>query len=304
MNRKNAWLLLSALALIVGTRSASAQSSSTQIAGLAGASAWNATAESSSPALTSWSFDEPSVRPKAEEPTDQPTSKSRREADDWQLTLSPYLWMTSLRAEVQAGPASSTTEECFSELLEQMDIGGQLRFEGHNGAWGFYLDGTYMKLSGDARARIGPFRVRGLGVDADFTQAWLDFGGMYRFGEEGRSLDVMLGGRYAYVGVDVSVGPFRTIDESEDFVSPVIGGRLRYALSDTWLLSLAGDVGGFGIGDAADLDWSITGLLGCQLSERTTLGLGYRFYSLDYSKGGLDLDLQFHGPVVGLSFQL
>jgi opacity protein-like surface antigen len=235
--------------------------------------------------------------------TDPSRPQSHKPPDDWEFSLTPYLWMTSLRVEAQVGPVSSTAEECFTELLSNMDLGAQLRFEGRRGHWGFYLDGTYMSLGSDARARIGPFRVRGLDVDAEYTQAWLDFGGMYRFGEHGRSLDVMVGGRYAYVEADVSVGPFPDLNQSRDFLTPVVGARLQYALSDAWLLSLEGDVGGFGIGDAADLTWDITGLVGYQVSERTTLGIGYRYFALDYSSGALDLDLQIHGPIVGMSFQ-
>ena len=43
--------------------------------------------------------------------------------------------------------------------------------------------------------------------------------------------------------------------------------------------------------------------VGCQVSERTTLGIGYRFFALDYSKRDFDLDLKLHGPIVGMAFQ-
>jgi len=103
--------------------------------------------------------------------------------------------------------------------------------------------------------------------------------------------------------LDVSVGPFLDVDESRDFWAPVIGGRLTYALSETWVLSLAGDAGGFGVGDAADLSWGLTGIVGYRLDDRTTLAFGYRFYDIEFSDRDLDLDLQFHGPVVGLAFR-
>jgi opacity protein-like surface antigen len=59
---------------------------------------------------------------------------------------------------------------------------------------------------------------------------------------------------------------------------------------------------GFGVGDAADLAWGVSGLLGYRLSERMTLGFGYRFYDIDYDKDKLDAHIQYHGPIVGMAF--
>lgn len=208
-------------------------------------------------ALSGLALEDPETPQGSVESSSLSAPDSAKSSDEWEFTLAPYLWMSSIRAEAEVGSVSATADACFSELLQQMDFGAQLRFEGLHHPWGFYLDGTYMSLGGDARARVGPFRVRGLDVDGEFTQAWLDFGAMYRFGERGRSFDVMAGGRYSYLAADVSLGPFLDIDEWKDFWAPVIGGRLTYALSEKWVLSLAGDAGGFGVGDAADLTWGL-----------------------------------------------
>ena len=301
------WLLITLPALLVGSRTVTAQSSLQQTNDVGEVDRHaNATGSRNSfETLSSarFGFGDPGTNEGPSSATSKPGDTPRKSLDDWEFTLAPYLWMTSLRADVDVGPVSATADACFSDLLEHMDMGAQLRFEGRRGHWGFYLDGTYMSLGGDARARIGPFRVRGLDVDGEFTQAWLDFGGMYRFGERGRSFDIMLGGRYTYIGADISIGPFLDVDESDDFVSPVVGGRWEYALSDKWALSLAGDVGGFGVGDAADLTFGVTGLLGYRVSDHSTLVVGYRYYNSDYSTSDLDLDIQLHGPVVGMAFQ-
>lgn len=241
---------------------------------------------------------------------DQPEESVRAEltkpskgSDDWEFTLSPYLWLMSIRADVDAGPASTTAKACFTDLLKDLDGAAQLRFEGVKDRWGFYLDGTWMALSVDERARIGPFKIRGLDVDVDFTQAWLDFGGMIRFGEPGRVFDFMLGGRYTHLSTDVSVGPFIDISETNDYVSPVIGGRMQFDLGEKWLMSLKADASGFGVDDGPDLTWGITGIIGYRLSEKATMGLGYRYYDIDMNGDRLDLDLSYHGPIVGIAFQ-
>lgn len=235
-----------------------------------------------------------------DEPAAAPPPKP---SGDWEFTLAPYLWASSLRTNADVGPISITSEACFTELLKDLDMGAMLRFEGlRDDRWGFYLDGTYLSLGNDGRARVGPFRIRGIEVDAQITQAWLDFGGMYRFGKQGRSFDLMLGGRYSYMGTDVSIGPF-DLDNSNDNVSPVIGGRVQYDLSDKWLVSLRGDLAGFGIGNAADLVWGVTALLGYHINDRTTLGFGYRYYDISISSGRLDADVQMYGPMVGLAYR-
>ena len=236
-----------------------------------------------------------------EPPEPMPRPKLR---DGWSYTLAPYLWASSLRAEVNAGPISSTSEACFSDLLKQLKFGAQLRFEGlHDDRWGFYLDGTYMAMGDDATVRVGRFGLRGIDVEADFTQAYLDFGGTVRFGKQGKSLDLLLGGRYTHLSTDVSVGWLLDIDDSADFVSPMIGGRVQWALSEKWLMSVKGDVGGFGLGDAPDLILGFTGLLGYHLNDHTTLAFGYRFYDFELEGDRYDADVQYHGPIVGVAFR-
>jgi len=43
--------------------------------------------------------------------------------------------------------------------------------------------------------------------------------------------------------------------------------------------------------------------VGYRLDDHTTLAFGYRFYDIDFSQRDLDLDLQFHGPVVGFAYR-
>jgi len=167
--------------------------------------------------------------------------------------------------------------------------------------WGFYLDGTYISLSDDPRVKIDRFPIGGLEADVDFTQAWLDFGGIYQFGDPGCTFDLMAGGRWSYTSTDVSLGPFE-VNSSEDYLTPVVGGRFEYALSERWLVSFKADFSEFGVDNGADLTWGVTGLLGYQLSDHTTVGFGYRYYDIDFDGGRADVDLKYYGPIVGLSF--
>jgi len=51
------------------------------------------------------------------------------------------------------------------------------------------------------------------------------------------------------------------------------------------------------------IGWQAIGMLGYDVSKSTTIFAGYRAIDLDYEKRGDELDLTFHGPVVGVDFR-
>lgn len=221
---------------------------------------------------------------------------------DWEFELSPYLWMASLRTTVDDGTTTATAEACFTDLVENLDLGAMLRFEGrHSSRWGFFVEGLYLKLGDDTRVRVGPARVRGINVDATVTQAEVDFGGLYSFGGNGRALDFLFGGRYTHLGTEIDIGPLPTRESTSDFVAPLVGGRVRLTLSEKWLFSIKADAAGFNVGDAPDITWGVTGVLGYRLNDNAVLGIGYRYYDIS-TNDDTDIDVSYHGPVIGVAF--
>jgi len=222
---------------------------------------------------------------------------------EWEFEIAPYLWATSLKTDVSLGPISVTSDACFTDLLKDLDFAAMMRFEGRKDRWGFYLEGMYVNLNDDGRAKVGPFRFRGLETEVRFIQASLDFGGMYRFGDSGRSFDVLFGGRYAHLETTASLGPLGGDTNNTDWVTPVIGGQMQLELAEKWLFSLKADMGGFSVGDAPDLTWGATALLGYRYSECATIGFGYRYYDIHSDDGDDNLDIRYHGPMVGVAFR-
>jgi opacity protein-like surface antigen len=185
---------------------------------------------------------------------------------------------------------------------------------------------------GAATVTVGP-------ADIEVTNelGFLDLRAGYALVEEGSSplaVELLAGARiwYASVEVDVeipaavtgSVGPGdrlpgfalsgvelppglapsgvdRDFEESEAWIDPVVGLRMSYALRPRLSLNLVTDVSGFAIGSASDLTWNAALVLDYPLSERWTLRVGYRALNLDRD-AGLDVDLSFHGPIVGAAY--
>ena len=114
-------------------------------------------------------------------------------------------------------------------------------------------------------------------------------------------LEALGGGRYWYVKAEIDGGPF-SLEKSKDWVDPFLGARMALRLTERWTLSLRGDVGGFGIGSAADLVLHVRATLHYRLSERWRLVASYVVLDLDYDSGLLDADLTFQGPAVAAEF--
>jgi len=74
-----------------------------------------------------------------------------------------------------------------------------------------------------------------------------------------------------------------------------------FELSERWLLTLKGDIGGFGAG--TKLTWGGTGLLGYRLTEKTTLAFGYRYYSMEADSGKFKFDVQYYGPMLAIVYR-
>ncbi len=121
------------------------------------------------------------------------------------------------------------------------------------------------------------------------------------------AFDVTGGLRYTRLESDVHIklkpgvplGPFSLDTHSKDtWVDPLIGGRMRAALTEKLGLELMGSVGGFGVADAAHLTWSVTGVLGYRFGEHWQALLGWR--TLDTDRHGTDM--RNSGPLLGASY--
>jgi hypothetical protein len=98
----------------------------------------------------------------------------------------------------------------------------------------------------------------------------------------------------------VTVGGLRqTFDKTLDWVDLVVGARAMADVHPRVQLIVMGDVGGFGIGSAADLTWQALGVVGWRLSQSWSLQLGYRTIGVDLERSTNAIDVVVHGPLLG-----
>ncbi|MBL9151554.1 MAG: hypothetical protein JNK37_03680 [Verrucomicrobiales bacterium] len=92
--------------------------------------------------------------------------------------------------------------------------------------------------------------------------------------------------------------PKNPVAASKAWTDPFIGFRGRCELWEDWHLVARGDIGGFGV--SSDLTWNAFGAIGYALNDRTTMEIGYRYLSVDYSSGSFTYDMVTKGPYLGL----
>lgn len=226
-------------------------------------------------------------------------------ADDWQHTITPYLWGASLSGTTAIGPVSSDVEAPFSDIISNLKIGGMLSYRGDHDRLAIMIDVFYVDLEGDKSSTAGPLqidataRVQETIVEADVGYHLTD-----------RTV-AFFGLRYNDISPDVAVtttgplgGTTLAASGSESWVDPLIGVTMEIPLSDRWSFGLRGDVGGFGVG--SDFAWQAVATVRWQTGKTVYLVGGYRYLSADYQNGSgarlFKYDMAMSGPALGVAF--
>jgi hypothetical protein len=215
----------------------------------------------------------------------------------WQYKLTPYLWAMGMDGDIAIGNVTAPVDVKFTDAIKDLDVGGMLAMEAHNGTWGVLADGSYLNLSGDADTQVGTFRT-------ELEQVILQGAAIYRVEQESKiTMDVGAGGRYLNMDVDINVPSDRAdLNASEGWVDPILVARLKIQFAENCFGVLVGDIGGFGV--ESDLTWQLTAAAGYSFTETVSMLLGYRYLDYDYDKDGFVYDVATSGLALGVSFDL
>jgi hypothetical protein len=228
---------------------------------------------------------------------------------------------------------SVKVDASFIDIVEKSDTLVALMgtFEARNGPFALYGDLVWSKVGvegGNVRTRTpapGLTSTVGRSVELDVQMAIVEVGAAYEVARSGPlAFDVLGGARYWYQEADLSLEVTRTLDigdlelagtrafarsGSVDWLDPVIGARVRYAVAPGHELFLRGDIGGFGVG--SDFSWQAIGGYGFDFGAYNGITfsgvIGYRALSVDYAQGEgrsrYEFDMLQHGPILGLSMR-
>jgi hypothetical protein len=226
---------------------------------------------------------------------------------------------------------SVKVDASFIDIVEKSDTLVALmgNFEARNGPFALYGDLVWSKVGvegGNVRTRTlapGVTGTLGTSLSLDIEMATIEVGAAYEVARSGLlSFDVLAGARYWHQEADLSFEIAGAVDigalqiagakafarsGSVDWLDPVIGARVRYAVAPGHELFLRGDIGGFGAG--SDFSWQAFGGYGFDFGTYNGITfsgiVGYRALSVDYAQGEgrrlYEFDMLQHGPLFGIS---
>ncbi|MGA8727160.1 MAG: hypothetical protein WB608_00290 [Terracidiphilus sp.] len=227
-------------------------------------------------------------------------------SSQWQLSVSPYLWFPWIHGTVGALGRQVGFSVTPSQLLDHARFGLLGTAEIRRKRILAPIDLLYLRLGADKGI---PFPPALLATSANLTGNIFILTpkvGFRVFDGKALKADFLTGIRYWYFGESVNFSPSLlglNFSRSQNWVDPLVGGRVEGALSPKIATTIAGDVGGWGA--ASQIEYQVVGLLAYKLKPNMTLQGGYRYLYFDYRRGGpadASANLALSGIVFGVTW--
>jgi hypothetical protein len=90
----------------------------------------------------------------------------------------------------------------------------------------------------------------------------------------------------------------QSIEQDLNWIDPFVGVRANVVLSDQVVVSLKGDIAGFGVG--SELTWRVYAGMRYKVSKAVHLEAGYRHMNIDYESGSLAYTMSMSGVLTGI----
>jgi hypothetical protein len=225
------------------------------------------------------------ARARAQDPgsnaTPPPPPAATPEEDRWRFRVEPYLWVPTLEGNGSADDSSEV------DLIGDLSAGLPLflRADFGNSPWACTFDGVYVRWNDDEGS-----------VQTETEVTLVDAGVARKLSD---NWELTAGLRWVEIGFDLDIGG-ASAGETAGWVDPWVGARCEAPIGSGWLLSAAGDVGGFGVG--SDFTWQAASLIAWRGST-WRFDFGYRALGVRFDEDDLDTKLVAHGPILGVGVQ-
>ncbi len=208
--------------------------------------------------------------------------KHAKRAKAWQLAVGPYLWASSVEADVSLGPASVGAGIDFIQLQRHARYGAELLAEARHGRFSFSGDLMYGVVDVNGGTTVGPLMVTLDGTASsllvDGTAGYLVAGNDHSV----LSLEARGGVRYQRTSVSGSVGvggsPIASTEQNNAGADAVAGARVFVRPTNRFYVSSALDLGVFG---SSNLTWSASADASVRITSHVMLSLGWRTLTMD-----------------------
>jgi hypothetical protein len=212
---------------------------------------------------------------------------------DWHVAIGPYLWASSVDANVSVGSANVAAGVDFFQIEKHAKYGAELLADARFGRVTLSGDLMYGVVAINGAKDVGPLMVTLAGTASSLL---VDSFVGYRLagGEQSLlSFETRLGARYQRTAVSATVGveggdvsPPEHVDAGGDALA---GARVFVRPSKRFSVSLTGDIGVYGVSKST---WSASADASVRVTSRLLLSVGWRTLAIDRAQVAMTM----HGP--------
>ena len=229
-------------------------------------------------------------------PVGEPTS-------DWHFAVSPYLWFPGVHGTVGARGHEASIHASAGDLLSHFRFGLMGLVDTRYKRIVMPVDAMWIRLGANNALPLTDGAVTAKVTGSEFLLTPKI--GYRLVDSEIVKIDALTGFRYWHIGESLRLSTSDTslkFSGSQNWVDPLVGGRILANLSPKVSVSIGGDVGGWNTGSL--LDYQFGGVLGYRIKPAVVLQAGYRYLSVDYRNGGTTLNVVTSGVLFGATFTL
>lgn len=228
-------------------------------------------------------------------------------AGEWKWELTPYIWGSDAALDGTINDVEFGGEADFSDLVDKLEIGGLVHFEGHRERWGFFLEANYFEFADDQTIMGHPQIEDGTDAHADLDMLIAEAGGSWKILGADEGLELLFGLRSFDMGLDVDTdsptAPDNMFSRDTTLLDGFVGLRHRSDISPRWCWFARIDAG---TGDT-ELSWQAIVGAGVHVTKsgKNTLLLAYRHLEFELDDGASGItgaDLELSGPLIGFRF--
>ena len=217
----------------------------------------------------------------------------------WRFGITPYLWLTGLSGKVGVGPVASNVDLGVGDILDALKFGIMGSAEARKGSWVILADGIYANLG---QEQVLAFRGDTGRLELTQSETIIQPTGGYTIGDNTWGLDLLGGFRYWNLSSSLNVERPRASNEhsgSRSWVDATGGFRFRWVPIPSFRFVAAADGGGGG----SRSTWQWYSSLGVDPWSHWTLGVAYRWLSVNYDNNNFLFDTDTKGFILGATYR-
>ena len=230
------------------------------------------------------------------------------EEDTW-TQIGVYAHFIDVEGDARLNQVNADVDISFNDIWENLEMGFMGFAEHRRGRWSFVGDMAYLKVEDDRTVASRP--LLSVTLDAEVEQLMLEgFVGYRLLAQDLKDarlgIDLLGGARYNDIEIELDsratllgLTTSRSRDKGADTVDGVIAARVEYSHNNGWGLAGWAD-----IGEGADSrSYQLFGGVNYTFKNNIRFHAGYRIVNLDYERNSLEYDLDYTGPLIGLSYK-